>query len=228
MILLGAIVNGVAIIAGGLLGVLIQKGIPEKLKTLLMQGMGLCVVYVGISGSLNGENTIITILSIVAGGIIGQMIDFDKWLNRFGNRLQKKVRRTDSGPGFADGFVNFSIVACVGAMSIVGSLQSGISGNHEVLYAKSLIDLIMAVVMAATLGVGVAAAGISVLAYEIALTLLASSISTYLSTSVVNEMTCVGSLIIVAIGLNMLEITNIKVANLLLASFFPILFCLFI
>lgn len=228
MILLGAIVNGAAIIAGGIVGVLIKKGIPKRLNTLMMQGMGLCVIYIGISGSLDGEKTIVTILSIVVGGVIGQLIDFDKWLNHFGSLLQQKVKSENSDNSFAEGFVNFSIVACVGAMSVVGSLQSGISGNHEILYAKALIDGVLAIVMSATMGIGVALAGVSVLIYEIILTLLAGSISSYLSTTVVNEMTCVGSLIIVAIGLNMLKITNIKVANLLLASFLPILFCCFL
>ncbi|NMB44447.1 MAG: DUF554 domain-containing protein [Clostridiales bacterium] len=227
MVLLGALTNGVAILIGSLLGLFFGKLIPEKMNTLLMQGLGLCVIYVGISSSLVGENTMVTILSIVIGGIIGQAIDIDDKLNRFGNLILGRFQKDNSTSSVAQGFVNTTLFVCVGAMAIVGSMQSGLSGNHEILFAKSLIDGLVALVMASTMGIGVCFAAGAVFVYEGILTLSASAIAGYLITPVVNEMTCVGSLLIIGIGLNMLKVTDIKVSNFLLAPFIPIVLGVF-
>lgn len=227
MILLGALVNAVAIIIGALIGMFFRKGFPEKINTILMQGLGLCVLYVGISGAVSGKKSIITILSIVVGAIIGQLCDFDEILQRLGKLLQSKIQTGKTQSSFAEGFVNCTLFVCVGAMAIVGSLQSGLAGNNEILFAKALIDGVVALVMASTMGIGVCFSAISILIYESILTLSASAISGFLTTPVVNEMTCVGSLLIIAIALNMLKLTDIKVANFILAPFIPILLCMF-
>ena len=227
MILNGALINGAAVLAGGLAGSALKKGIPERLDRTLTQGLGLCVVFVGISGALNGEQVIIAILSMVIGTLFGELINIDRQLTRAGYCLQSRLIRGSSDSTFAESFVSCTIFVCVGAMAIVGSLQSGLSGNHEILYAKSLIDFVSTMVMAAALGPGAALASVPVLLYEAALTLSAGAVSAFLTPPVVNEMTCVGSLIIMAIGFNMLKITDIKVANFLLAPFLPVLLCHF-
>lgn len=227
MILSGAIVNGIAVLGGGLIGIIVKKGIPDRLDRSLTQGLGLCVVFVGISGALKGERVIISILAMVIGTLLGEWINIDRQLTRAGYYLQSRLVRGSSDSTFAESFVSCTIFVCVGAMAIVGSMQSGISGNNEILYAKSLIDFVSTIVMTAALGPGAAFASVVVFAYEALLTLSASAVSIYLTTAVVNEMTCVGSLIIMAIGLNMLKVTEIKVANFLIAPFLPILLCHF-
>lgn len=226
MILAGVFANAATIIIGGLFGTIFKKGVPEKMNTSLMQGLGLCVLYVGISGTLKGNNIIIVILSVIIGVVIGEMFDFDRRLQWLGDSLQAMFKFGNSNSTMAEGFVNCTLFVCVGAMAIVGSLQSGLTGTHETLYAKALIDGVVALVMASTMGVGVVFSAAAVLLYESLLTLSSSAISGYLTTPVINEMTCVGSLLIIAIGLNMLKLTNIKVTNFILAPFIPIFLCL--
>ena len=151
MILNGALINGAAVLAGGLAGSALKKGIPERLDRTLTQGLGLCVVFVGISGALKGEQVIIAILSMVIGTLFGELINIDRQLTRAGYCLQSRLIRGSSDSTFAESFVSCTIFVCVGAMAIVGSLQSGLSGNHEILYAKSLIDFVSTMVMACLL-----------------------------------------------------------------------------
>lgn len=222
--LIGVIANAAAVAVGGILGSFLHKGIPEKLSQLMMQGLSLCVLYVGISGSLEGNNTIVVVLSIVFGAILGELFNLDQKLQLFGDFLQSKVQ---SDNPISEGFITCSLFVCVGAMAIVGSLQSGLTGNHETLFTKGLIDGIIAMIMATTMGIGVAFAAIPLFIYQGLLTVSAGAISGYLTMDVINEITCTGSLLIIAIALNMLKVTNIKTANLLLAPFLPILFCRF-
>lgn len=224
MILTGVLVNAGAVLLGGIAGAFLRQGFPERLNKTLMQGLGLCVLYVGIKGALAGEQVLVAVLSIVLGAVLGEWLDLDRRLNRLGDFLQGRLN-TGSGTSqgsFAEGFINATLFVCVGAMAIVGSLQSGLSGNHETLLAKALIDGIVMVVMASTLGVGVCLAAVSVFLYESFLTLSARAVAGYLTTPVINEMSCVGSLLIVAIALNMLKLTEIKVVNLIPAAIMPI------
>lgn len=222
MMLFGALANGLAVALGGSIGLAFKKGISERVKTLVMQSLGICVVYVGISGSLKGNNTVFVVLSMVIGAIVGELINFDHQFNRFGDWLEK-VMGLQGDNHFSEGFVTGTLFICVGAMAIVGSLQSGMAGNNSVLYTKSMIDGIFVLILATTLGLGVAFSSISVVIYESILTLLAQWVAPLFTHTVINEMTCVGSLLILIIGLNMLKLTQIKVANLLLAPFIPIL-----
>lgn len=222
MMLFGALANGLAVIIGGSIGLAFKQGISERVKTLVMQSLGICVVYVGISGSLKGNNTIFVVISMVLGAIAGELLDFDHQFNRFGDLLEMKLGMKGDNH-FSEGFVTATLFICVGAMAIVGSLQSGMANNNSVLYTKSMIDGIFVLILATTLGLGVAFSSISVVVYESTLTLLAKWVAPLLTHTVINEMTCVGSLLILIIGLNMLKLTQIKVANLLLAPFIPIL-----
>ena len=222
MILSGVFVNGLGVVAGGLAGLLLKQGISEKVKTLLMQGLALGVLYVGLSGVGGGHNTVYIIISLTIGAIIGETINFDRYFHAFGEWIQRKIP-VSGETSLAEGFVSCTLFICPGAMAIVGSLECGLGGGCDVLYVKALIDLIFALIMATTLGMGVALAAVSVLAYESFLTLSASFISRFLTDIVVDEITCVGSVLVVALGLNLLKVTNIKISNLILAPFMPIL-----
>ncbi|RDY25883.1 DUF554 domain-containing protein [Romboutsia weinsteinii] len=220
----GVTINSLTIALGCLIGLVIKGGIPEKLSTTIMNALALCVLYIGISGALEGTNTLITIISMAVGALIGELIDIDKWLNNLGIYIEKKFTKQDGKVSISQGFVSSSLLFCVGAMSVVGALDAGLLGNNETLLAKSILDGITSVIFTATFGIGVIFSSISVFLYQGSIALGASFLSGLLSTEVVNSMTSVGSLLIVALGLNMLKVTNIKVANLLPAMFLPILF----
>ena len=226
--MLGTIVNTVAVIAGALIGMLLKKGLPDKLADTLMKGLGLCTMYLGISGSLKGENSLILIISIVVGTLIGEGLDLEDKIGKLGNFLENKFKSKDGkSVSIAEGFVTSSLLFCVGAMTIVGSLQSGLTGNYEMLFNKSMLDFIAAIIFASSLGVGVMFAAGFVLVYQGAITLLAQWVAPYLTDTVINEMTCVGSVIIIGLAFNMLGITKLKVMNYVPAIFIPIILCQF-
>lgn len=243
--LIGTIVNALAVLAGSMAGLLLKwlasrfsnrlpsnsAALGDRLQTIIMQGVALCVLFLGISGSLKGQNSLITILSMVIGAVIGELLDLDKKMKHLGDWVQKKTERlvkSDSGaPSISDGFVTASLLFCVGAMAIVGALQDGLTGDHSTLLAKSLLDGISSVVFSASLGIGVAFSAVAVFLYQGIIALAASFLQPLLGDIVIAEMTCVGSLLIVALGLNMLDLTKIKVMNLVPAIFLPILLCTF-
>lgn len=235
--MLGTLVNSFAIVAGCLAGLILKKGMPERLSNTIMNGLALCVIYIGIEGSLKGENTLIAVVCMALGGLIGEIIDIDKNLNKFGVFIESKfsknrkrngeyISEEENQKSVAKGFVTASLVFCVGAMAIVGPLESGLTGNNQTLFTKSLIDGIAAIVFASTMGIGVIFSAVAVFIYEGLITLGASALSAILSDAVVHALTSIGSLLIVGIGLNMLKVTNIKVANLLPAVFLPLIFAL--
>lgn len=223
--MLGTIVNALAAVAGGLAGTLLRKGIPERFSELVQKALALCVLLIGIQGSIQGSNALIAILSMVAGAVLGSWADLDRQVTRLGDWVQHRLSR--SGGRVAEGFVTASLLFCVGSMAVVGSLQSGLTGDHSTIYTKSLLDLVSAVVLGSTLGLGVCLSAVFILVYQGAIVLLAQWAAPILSEYAVGEMNCVGSLLIVALGLNMLGLTKIKVANLLPAMFLPLLLCLF-
>lgn len=241
--LTGTIINSMTILCGSLLGLAIQTvtrrsakdisadSIGGRLQAIVMEGMALCVIYIGVSGSLKGQNTLTAIISIAIGAIIGELLDLDRRMRTLGDWVQEKTARLihtrEGAPSVADGFVTASLLFCVGAMAVVGSLENGLTGNYDTLKAKSVIDGISAIVFASSLGVGVAFSAAAIFLYQGAISLTAGLLSPLLSDTVIAEMTCVGSLLIVALGLNMLNVTKIKVMNLVPAIFLPILLCRF-
>lgn len=218
------ILNSTTILMGCIIGILIKEKMTEKISLTIMNSLALCVLYIGISGSLEGENTIITIIAMAIGALIGELIDIDKYLNKLGDLLEGKFSSKDKKTSISQAFVSSSLLFCVGAMSIVGSLQSGLSGNNEIIFAKSILDGISSIIFSASLGIGVILSSITVLIYQGSITIGASFLSSILSDAVVTSMSAIGSLIIIGLGLNMLKITNIKVANLLPAILIPIIF----
>ncbi|WP_199902964.1 DUF554 domain-containing protein [Trichococcus paludicola] len=227
MVLLGSLVNSAAIVLGGSIGLVLKKGLSDRLANAVMNALALCVLYIGVSGMLKGENVLITILSMVAGTLVGDGLQLDKKINQLGDAIEKMVASPNEGVSVSKGFVTASLLFCVGAMAIVGALQSGLTGNHDTLFAKSLIDGIAAIVMASSLGIGVLLSAGLILIYEGGISLFANVLAPLLTDSVINEMTCVGSLLIVGLALNMLKLTDLKIMNYAPAVFFPILFGLF-
>lgn len=223
MVLLGSLVNSAAIILGGSIGLALKKGLSDRIASAVMNALALCVLYIGVSGMLKGENILITILSMVFGTLVGEWIDLDKKINQLGDEIESRVSSENKEHSVSNGFVTASLLFCVGAMAIVGALQSGLTGNHDTLFAKSLIDGIAAIVMASSLGIGVLLSAGLILVYEGGITLFANVLAPLLTDSVINEMTCVGSLLIVGLALNMLKLTDLKIMNYAPAVFFPIL-----
>ena len=226
--MLGTIVNSIIIIVGCLVGLIVKGRLTEKISTTIMNGLALCTLYIGISGALNGGDTLIMIISVAIGALIGEIIDIDKWLNKLGYYLESKFKnKKESNISIAEGFITSSLLFCVGAMAIVGSLESWLRGNHDTLFTKSILDGISSIIFTSSLGIGVIFSAVTVFVYQGSITLGAGLLSGVLSTSVITNMSAVGGLLIIGLGLNMLGVTKIKIANLLPAIFLPIIFQIF-
>ena len=219
----GTLVNAAAIIAGSLIGMLLRRGLPEKIKTVIMQGLGLCIVLIGIRGAVQTENEMVVILSIVIGGLIGSLIGIEKGLDRMGQALQNRLSKAFGASDIGKGFVTASLIFCVGSMAIVGSLNAGLKGDYSMLYAKALLDGVTSMVLSSTLGPGVMLSALPILVYQGGITLLAGLVSPILSDRVVTEMSAVGGLLIIGIGLNMIYDKHLRVGDLLPAVFLPCL-----
>lgn len=225
--MLGTIVNVIAVLLGGAIGLLLKKGLPQKLEKALMTALGLCTMYIGLTGLSEGKDTLVLILSMVLGTLIGELLDLDKRINVLGERIQEKFKKLPGGNRIAEGFVTASLLFCVGAMAIVGSMQSGLMGNHETLFAKSTLDFVAAILFASSLGIGVLFSAGFVFVYQGGITLLAMWAAPLLSDAAIAEMSCVGSLILIALALNMIGLSKFKVMNFVPAIFLPILFYAF-
>ena len=223
--MVGTLINTVAILVGTALGLLLRKGIPERLRETVVQGQGLCVILIGLSGALKTGDTLCMIICMVAGALIGAAINIEKRLNDLGTFLERKVTRGQGETGsVAKGFVSASLLFCVGAMAIVGAMDSGLRGDHSTLIAKSALDGISAIFFASSLGIGVGLSAFAVLIYQGAIALLAMWIEPLLTEAVITEMSAVGGLLIAGIGLNMIYDKHIPVGNLLPAIFLPMLY----
>ena len=223
--LIGTLINCIAIIIGSAAGLLLRRGMNESISKTVMSGVGLSVILIGITGAIETGNTLLVILSMVIGGVTGSLINIDGRMNQLGAWAQKKLTRDDSPNNtFAQGFVTASLVYCVGAMAVVGALDSGIRGDHSTLIAKAALDGITAIVFTSSLGIGVMLSALPVFVYQGAIALLGNAIAPFLSDVVVTEMSAVGGLLIMAIGINMVLDKDIKVANLLPAILVPFLY----
>ncbi|MED5041401.1 DUF554 domain-containing protein [Geobacillus stearothermophilus] len=217
MVLLGTIVNGLSIVAGALIGKWFHR-IPERVKETVMGGIGLAVALLGIQMGMKSEQFLIVIFSLVFGGILGEWWNWEEKLNRLGRWLEKKVGGSGES-GIAKGFVSATLLFVIGAMAIVGALDSGLRGDHSVLYTKAILDGFASVILTTTLGIGVMFSALPVVLYEGGIALLATQIERFVPREVLDsfiaESTATGGILIMAIGLNMLGLTNIRVANLL-------------
>ncbi len=214
--MLGVIINVITVIVGSCVGLLFQKGIPERISKATMVGLGACTLYIGISGSLCGENVLILIASTVIGVIVGTLLNIDGGINRLAKKAETAFsQKTGKGISLAEGLVSSTLLFCVGSMTVTGSLQAGLTGDSTVLITKACLDLVSSAMLASTLGAGVLLSAISVLVIQGGLVLLAGFLAPFMHAGAINEMTCAGSLIIIMIGTNLMGITKIKVADFL-------------
>lgn len=239
----GTLINTAAVILGTVIGLLFKKAIPDRLTDTVFKGLGLCTAFIGITGVFqDGVNTLVVIMSVVLGAVIGEGVDLDKRINSLGKWLEDKVNKKNTGTKttIAQGFVSASLLFCVGAMTIVGSLQSGLVGDHTTLITKSILDFFAAIIFTSSLGVGVIFSAAFVLVYQGGISLVAYLIGEFFGSSsqllqstqeltpfmiTVNSMNCVGYIIIIGLALNMLGITKLKVMNYVPAIFLPIILC---
>ena len=198
----------------------------QRVSDALMKGLALCVILIGVQGAIKTTNMILVILCIVVGTVIGELCCLEYGMEMLGNKLERATKGRFGE--VTRGFVSASLLFCVGSMAIVGSLNSGLVGDHTMQYTKALIDMCVAVVFASTMGFGVLFSSALILLYQGSITLLATLIAPYLTEYVITEMTAVGSLLIMGLGMNMLGLTKLKIMNHLPAVFLPLLFCLFI
>jgi uncharacterized protein len=215
MFLLGTLVNAGAILLGAVIGALVPA-MPERMRNTTMHGLSLAVMLIGLDMALrDSQDILIIIISMVLGGLIGEWLNIEGGLLRIGRMLEERTRRLQTGQ-VAEAFVTASLVFCVGAMAIVGAIQSGIDGSHRILYAKSLLDMVSAIVFTTTLGIGVALSALPVLLYEgIIATVSHFAGSVLQNEAVIGCLTATGGLMILGIGLNLLGIKKLNVGNLL-------------
>lgn len=210
------IVNTIAVIIGSLIGMALKKGIPEKVSRAILKGIGLCTIVIGIQGAVKEENILLLIISIAAGIGIGEWLNIDGNLDRFTNAIIRRVsRRGTETANISQNMINAFLITSVGAMTIVGSLDAGLRQDFNMLYTKSLLDFITCIMLAAALGVGVLLSAILTFVVQAAIVLLAQYLAPFLSDGLILELTCVGSVMIIAIGLNMVGLTKLKVLNFL-------------
>ncbi len=218
--MLGTIVNCLAIVAGSLVGLLFKNGIPDRYNQTVMQAVGLAVLLVGLKTAIVSDDLLVIIISLALGALSGEWVGIEDRLNRLGKFLESRFSKGSGG--FAQGFVTASLIYCVGSMAIVGALESGLSGNHATLFAKSCLDGIVSVILSSSLGLGVLFSAVPVLLYQGAITLMASVLKPLLVPAVIAQMSGVGGLLILGIGMNMLRDKKIKVGNMLPAIFIPL------
>lgn len=250
MILLGTLANVMLIIIGSFIGMILKKGLASRLAELIMSSLGLVTIVIGITFAIQSENILVVVVSLVIGALVGEGIDLDKKLNQLGDWIKdkgmgksanegkdnphtievgknnSKVKLVESNSRLGEGFVTATLLFCIGSMAIMGALDSGLRGDHTILYTKSVMDGISALIFASSMGIGVALSAFPILIYEGGITLLARIVQPYMSAAMMTEMNAVGGILLIAIGLSMLEVKKIKVSNLLPALVVPVLWFL--
>lgn len=224
----GVIVDTLAIFLGGAAGLFIKKGISKKIEGAIMKALALSAMYIGVTGMMSGENTIFIILSLVIGVVIGELIHLDKNMNHFTRFLASKIPYQANNSTFSEGFITGSLMMCVGALSIIGPMESGLTGNHTILYTNAVMDGFTSLILASSLGIGVLLSGFLVFGYEALIVIFASSLNTLLTSPMINDISAIGSLLVLVIGLNMLDLTDIKVMNFVPPPLCPHVIFLFI
>lgn len=224
--MLATFINMALVLLGGGLGLLFQSAISERLMAILTQALGLCVLSIGISSALGTENMLCVIVCMVVGTVLGDLLDIERRLEGAGELLRVRLIKGESGSRFTEGFVNASLLFCVGAMAITGSIEAGLNHNYEIIVSKGVIDGVTSISFAAAMGTGVLFSVVPLLIYQGGITLLAGWVGPYLPQAVITEMSAVGGTLIAAIAINMLSLgrEQIKVGNMLPAMFLPIVY----
>lgn len=224
--LLGTLVNVVLVLIGGFVGLFLKKGISKRFSDLIMHAIALVTMVIGITFATASENMLIVIISLVVGALIGEGINIDKKLNQLGDLIKSKVKSESGNVG--EGFVTATLLFCVGSMAIMGALDSGLRGDHTVLYTKAIMDGISALIFASSMGIGVILSAMPILLYQGSITLLSSFIQPYLTQIMMTEMNGVGGILLIGLGISILGIKEIKVSNLLPALVIPVILLAFI
>lgn len=225
----GVFVNAISIMVGSLIGFVLKKGLPDRVTKSVMNTMGLITIFISLSAIIKGEKYLAIIISLVLGTIIGEFIDIDKRINNLGELLKERFTIKGGDSRFAEAFASASILFAVGAMAILGSIDAGLKHDYSILYVKSTLDFVSSIMLTATMGIGVLFSGFVIIIYQGAIALLAGSIKFIADdVSLMNELSCVGNIMIFALGLNLLGATKIKIANMLPALLIlPIIINLF-
>ncbi|MGL5438019.1 MAG: DUF554 domain-containing protein [Lachnospiraceae bacterium] len=231
---IGTVINTAAVLVGATVGILIKGGLPKRFQDTVTGAIGLCTIFIGISGAMGGllevmdgalttKDTMMMIGSLILGALVGEGIDIEKRLENLGEWCKARVSGDQDKTGsFVEAFVTSSLLFCVGAMAIVGSLEDGLNHNYDILMAKSVMDGVMAIVLTASLGIGVYFSVVPIIIYQGGVTLLAGFVRPYLNEMVIGRMSFVGSILIFALGINLLFGKKVKIGNLLPAMFFPL------
>lgn len=234
---LGTLINTAAVIAGGVVGLCLKNGLKKRVQDILMQACGIATVFIGASGALSkmlvikdGQlettGTMLLIFSLVIGGIAGEWLDIEQKMDILGEKIKKAVKAQNDNL-FVEGFVNVSLIICVGAMAIVGSIQDGISGDYSMLMAKAVLDLVIVLIFASTYGIGAVFSAVPIFIYQGSITLLAAFFGSFVSDVIVSDLSYVGSVLIFCVGINIAFGKRIRVGNLLPALIVPVLYHIF-
>jgi len=221
--MIGVFANTVLVVVGSLLGLILRRGIPQNIKKIIMTGLGLFTCVLGIKMGLEMGRALVVVLSLVTGGVLGELFRIENFLEGIATKL-KVVVKARSDTSFAQAFVTASLLFCVGPMTILGSLQAGLENNPELLFVKSLMDGVSAVILCSTIGIGVIFSALVVLLYQGFLVLLAQQLQFLMNPLYLNDFTSVGGILVFAIGLKLLDIKQVKVANFLPALVLVLLF----
>lgn len=225
MIFLGSIANAVAILCGSMIGMVTKKGLGKKTGDTIIIALACITTILGIGYAIKSNSILIVIFSLVFGIILGEKVDIEDKLEKLGKTIELKLHvrsNKKSGNNIADGFVTASLLFCIGSMAVMGALESGINNNHEILYTKSVMDGVISIIFASSLGIGVAFSAVSVFIYQALITIVANYAAPFLGADVVTEMSATGGILLICLAFNIMKIKEIRVANMLPAMFFPI------
>ncbi len=223
--MLGTVVNAISILLGGSLGSGLGSNLSKRYSETLLNAVSVSVILIGLKSALETKNILLLICCMALGSIVGEFLRIEDRLNCLSELLEKKFSKHHGN--LAEGFMTATLIYCVGAMSIIGAIESGVSNNHSTLFAKSILDGVSSLVFSSTLGIGVPLAAVSVFIYQGSITLLSGLLASYLPMEALNELSAVGGLLVMIIGLNILKITKIRVGNMLPATFLPVLYFIF-
>ncbi len=220
----GTIINVATVLTGSVIGIVFSKKLPDKIIKLIFQSIGLFTIFLGLNMAFKTSNYLIMIFSLILGAIIGEWIDIDKYINQLGNFLKTKLKSENQY--FSEGLITGFLLFCMGSMTILGAIEEGMGGKPDLLITKSLLDGFSSMALASTMGLGVLFSIIPLFLYQGGLTLLAKILGDYSNEIIINELTAVGGIILLAIGLNILQISKIKAVNLLPALIFAVAFAI--
>jgi len=220
------LVNAAAIILGSLIGVLLGRNFPDRVRTIVYQGIGLCVLVIGLDMALKYGNILLVVFSVLLGALTGELLRLDRKMTNFGEWLKGRIKSEDAR--FTDGFVTASLIFCIGSMAILGSIDEGIRGDRTILLTKSILDGFISIPLAATYGIGVLFSALPILLYQGSITIAASQSQAFFTADIISQITSVGGLLIMGIGFSLLDIKKINVTNLLPSLVYVVLFAIFL